>query len=146
MNVEGVYPVDAPPAKVYAALLDPMILARCMPGCDELVSTGQGEYQMKMKIALAAFSGLFSGKVRITDEDPPTSYRMVVEGSGKVGFLKGEGLITLVPGEQATTIEYRGHAQIGGTIAAVGQRLVDSTARMIIRKFFEKLAENVKAA
>ena len=146
MNVDGVYSIDAPAEKVYAALLDPIILARCMPGCDELVSTGPGEYQMKMKIALAAFSGLFGGKVRITDENPPVSYRMVVEGSGKAGFLKGDGTITLVPGEHATTVEYKGHAQVGGTIAAVGQRLVDTTARMIIRKFFEKLAENVKAA
>ena len=146
MNIEGAYSVDAPPDKVYAALLDPIVLARCMPGCDELVSSGPGEYQMKMKIALAAFSGLFSGKMRIADEDPPRGYRMVVEGAGKAGFLKGEGLIRLTPDGPSTTIHYQGHAQVGGTIAAVGQRLIDTTARMIIRKFFEKLAASATAS
>ena len=141
MTVEGSHTIAVPPERAYQLLLDPKILAQCMPGCDELVTTAPGEYQMKMKVTLASLAGLFSGKVRISDENPPHSYRMVVDGTGKIGFVRGEGLIELSPAETGTLITYKGQAQVGGTIAAVGSRLVDTTSRMMIRKFFERLAD-----
>lgn len=141
MTVEGSHAIAVPPERAYQFLLDPKILAQCMPGCDELVNTAPGEYQMKMKVAIASLAGLFSGKIRISDENPPHSYRMVVDGTGKIGFVRGDGLIELSPTETGTLITYKGHAQVGGTIAAVGSRLVDTTSRMMIRKFFERLAE-----
>jgi uncharacterized protein len=81
--------------------------------------------------------------VHITDQSPPTSFRLIVEGSGRIGFLKGDGLLKLSPPDPNTTgtlVSYEGDAQIGGTIAAVGQRLIDGTAKMMIKKFFDKLA------
>jgi uncharacterized protein len=96
---------------------------------------------MKMKMAIASFSGLFTGKVKITDPCPSESFKLMVEGSGKVGFLKGQGLLSLVPQNGSTEIKYDGDVQVGGTIAAVGQRLLDTTSRMIIKKFFEKFSE-----
>jgi len=96
---------------------------------------------MKMKMAMASVSGAFEGKVRISDQTPPSSFRLTVEGAGKIGFVKGDGLLTLTPREGATEVSYEGDAQVGGTIAAVGQRLIDMTAKMMIKKFFEKLAE-----
>jgi hypothetical protein len=100
---------------------------------------------MKMKMALAAFSGLFTGKIKITEANPPQSFKMLVEGSGKVGFLKGEGLMNLAPSGDSTELTYEGDVQVGGTIAAVGQRMIDTTAKMMIRKFFEKFIEEVKS-
>jgi hypothetical protein len=64
-----------------------------------------------------------------------------VEGTGKIGFLKGEGLLNLIGQPQSTEVMYEGDVQVGGTIASVGQRLLDTTSKMIIKKFFEKLAE-----
>jgi carbon monoxide dehydrogenase subunit G len=95
---------------------------------------------MKMKMAMASISGAFEGKVRITDQQPPSSFKLIVEGSGKIGFMKGEGLLKLTPSGDATEVSYEGDVQVGGTIAAVGQRLIDATAKMMIKRFFDKLS------
>lgn len=121
-------------------MLDPEQLARCIPGCESLENVGPDEYKMKMKMALASLSGAFEGKVRIADRNPPSSFRLVVEGTGKIGFMKGEGALTLTAADAGTNIAYDGDVQVGGTIAAVGQRLIDGTAKMMIKRFFEKLA------
>jgi hypothetical protein len=100
---------------------------------------------MKMKMAIASIGGLFIGKVRLADQKPPESFRLMVEGTGKIGFVKGEGLLNLSsspdPSKTETEVKYEGDVQVGGTIASVGQRLLDTTSKMIIKKFFEKLAE-----
>ena len=132
-------------------LQDPAILAEALPGCESLEKIAPDEYRMKMKVLLAALSGQFEGKVRITDQAPPSSFRLLVEGSGRIGFLKGEGLLKLSPAATVdvlsaaasepppTIVSYEGEAQVGGTMAAVGQRLIDGTAKMMIKKFFDKL-------
>ena len=141
MKISGAYTVAVPREKAYALLQDPAVLAKCMPGTDHLDKIGDDEYEMKMKMAIASFSGLFSGKVKIVDAKPPESFKLLVEGSGKVGFLKGQGLLSLVPVDGSTEIKYDGDVNVGGTIAAVGQRLIDTTSKMIIKKFFEKFSE-----
>lgn len=146
MKVSGSHALAAPQEKVYALMQDPVVLARAIPGCEGLEKTGENEYRMKMKMALASFSGAFEGKVRITDQSPPASFRLIVEGSGKLGFMKGDGLLKLAPNGDGTEVSYEGEAQVGGTMAAVGQRLIDGTAKMLIKKFFEKLASEAAAA
>ena len=146
MKVGGAYRLALPQEKAYTTLQDPAILARCMPGCEGLEKIADGEYAMKMKMVLAAVSGRFEGKVRIADPEPPNRFRMIVEGTGKIGFMKGEGLLTLSPEEGGTNVAYDGEVHVGGTIAAVGQRLLDTTAKMLIKKFFEKLGETAAAA
>jgi len=121
-------------------LQDPELLAKTIPGCESLEKIGENEYRMKMKMALAAVSGAFEGKVRITDQAPPSSFRMLVEGAGKIGFVKGEGLLKFSADGDGTEVAYDGDVQVGGTIAAVGQRLIDVTSKAMIKKFFEKLA------
>ena len=93
MKITGSQNLPLTVERAYEALRDPALLAKCMPGCEGLELIGPDEYKMKMKMARAAFSGLFDGKIRITDSNPPTSFRLIVEGSGKVGFMKGEGLL-----------------------------------------------------
>lgn len=144
MKISGSQSLPFPPEQAYRMMQDPEVLARAIPGCEGLEKTGEDEYRMKMKMALASVSGAFEGKVRITDQVPPSSFRLMVEGAGKIGFVKGDGLLTLTPKDGATglstDVSYEGDAQVGGTIAAVGQRLIDMTAKMMIKKFFEKLA------
>jgi uncharacterized protein len=118
---------------------DPDVLARSIPGCESLERIGDNEYRMKMKMVLASLSGAFEGKVRITDQAPPTSFRLIVEGSGKIGFMKGDGLLKLTAKDTGTEVAYDGDAQVGGTMAAVGQRLIDASAKMLIKRFFDKL-------
>ena len=118
---------------------DPEVLAACMPGCESLEKIGEDEYRMKMKMALASVSGAFDGKVRIADRTAER-FRMIVDGSGKLGFMKGEGLLKFAAVEGGTEVAYEGDVQVGGTIAAVGQRMIDGTAKLLIKRFFEKLA------
>jgi len=141
LKISGSQSLPFPPEEAYRMMQDPAVLARAIPGCEGLEKTGENEYRMKMKMAMASVSGAFEGKVRISDQTPPSSFRLTVEGTGKIGFVKGDGLLTLAPKDGATEVSYEGDAQVGGTIAAVGQRLIDMTAKMMIKKFFEKLAE-----
>lgn len=139
MKISGSQTVNLPRERVYDLLHDPNVLARCMPGCESLERIGEDEYAMRMKMALASVSGLFQGKVRATDPNPPESFRLIVEGTGKIGFMKGDGLLKLVEADGGTVVNYEGDVQVGGTIAAVGQRLIDTTAKMLIKKFFDRL-------
>ena len=152
MKISGSYTLPVALERAYHILQDPATLGQAMPGCESLEKIGPDEYRMKMNVLLAALSGQFEGKVRIAEPAPPTSFRLIVEGSGRIGFLKGDGLLKLSPaatvgvppaapsGHPSTVVSYEGEAQVGGTMAAVGQRLVDGTAKMMIKKFFDKLA------
>lgn len=139
MKISGSSTLPVPPERAYQMMQDPEVLARAMPGCESLERIGPDEYRMKMKMALASVSGAFEGKVRITEQTPPSSFRLMVEGNGKIGFMKGDGLLKLAPAESGTEVTYEGDVQVGGTIAAVGQRMIDGTAKMLIKRFFEKL-------
>jgi len=140
MKISGTSQLPFPPERTYALMRDPAVLSRAIPGCEALERSGDDEYRMKMKMMMASFSGAFDGKVRLVDANPPAGFRMIVEGSGKLGFLKGDGLLTFTAKDDGTEVSYDGDAQVGGTMAAVGQRLIDTTARMMIKRFFEKLA------
>jgi carbon monoxide dehydrogenase subunit G len=147
VKISGAHLLAVPQERAYALLQDPAVLGKCMPGCDSLEKIGESQYHMKMKMVLASVSGLFDGTVRIADQNPPTSFRLMVEGSGKIGFMKGDGLLTLVPvAEGGTNVQYEGSVEVGGTIAAVGQRLLDTTSKMIIKRFFDKLDAEVAAS
>ena len=146
MKIAGSYTVPVAQERAYQVLQDPEVLAKCMPGTEQLVKIGPDEYEMKMKMIISAVQGLFVGKIRIADQKPPEQFRLIVEGSGKVGFVKGDGLLTLAPAGAGTEVRYEGDVQVGGVIAGVGQRLLDTTAKVVIRKFFEKLTETVSQA
>jgi len=144
VKVEGTSAVPAPPERVYELLQDPDVLTKCIPGCEGLDRIAESEYAMRMKIGIASISGRFDGKVRISEKIPPASFRMLVEGSGKIGFMKGDGVIKLTAAGAAsttasTTVGFSGDVQVGGAIANVGQRLIETTAKMIIARFFTAL-------
>ncbi len=144
MKIAGTAQLPFAPARAWVLMQDPAVLAKAIPGCEGLEKSGDNEYRLKMKMALASLSGAFDGKVTLADPAPPDSFRMIVEGSGKIGFMKGDGVLRLSAKDGGTEVAYDGEARIGGTMAAVGQRLIDVTARMLIKRFFEKLSEEPK--
>jgi carbon monoxide dehydrogenase subunit G len=144
LKISGSYTVPVPKERAYELLQDPVVLAKCMPGTDRLVQIGPDEYEMKMKVIIASMGGLFAGKVRLTDKNPPETFKLIVDGSGKIGFLKGEGLLHLASQSDTTEVRFDGEVHVGGTIASVGQRLLDTTAKMIIKKFFANLVESAQ--
>ena len=146
MKVAGDYSLPLPQQAAWDLLLDTSVLSRAMPGCEGLIPIGPDEYEMKMKIAVSSIQGLFAGKVRIADKNPPSSYRLVIEGQGKLGFVRGDGLLALAPDGAATKVSYSGEVQIGGLIASVGERMLDMTAKMMIKRFFGSLVKEAEAS
>ena len=101
---------------------------------------------MKTKIAVSSIQGLFAGKIRIEDKRPPSSYRLVMEGQGRIGHVRGSGVLTLTPEGEGTKLSYQGDVQIGGLIASVGERMLDMTAKMMTKKFFSGLLREAESA
>ncbi len=122
--------------RVFQALLDPEVLKRCIPGCEGLEQTGENAYAATLRAGVGSIKGLFTGNVRLEDLQPPTHYRMVIDGKGQPGFLKGAGDLDLEERDGVTIVNYAGEAQIGGTIAGVGQRMVQGAAKMMAAQFF----------
>lgn len=137
MKVSGSYPLPGTPEQVWALLNDPERLAKCLPGCERLEPDGPDRYKAVVKFALAAISGQYSGSLELADKKPPQSLRLRLEGKGVPGFVKGEGQVELSEKGGQTEVRYSGEAQIGGMIAAVGQRMLDAAARKIVQQFFE---------
>ena len=141
MKVQGEQSLPLEPAAAWDLLLDADTLAQAMPGCESLVPVGPDEYEMKMKLAVSSIQGLFSGKIRIEDKNPPHGYRLRVEGQGKLGHLRGTGLLSLSPDAEGTRLAYSGDVQVGGLLASVGERMLDMTTKMLIKRFFASLLE-----
>jgi carbon monoxide dehydrogenase subunit G len=136
MEVNGSYTFAAAPGAVWALLTDPAIIAGCLPGCDRLEPLGDDRYRAAMTLAVAAVSGNYTGTVSMLDKNPPRSYRLVVEGAGKPGFVNGEATIELIEEGSGTTVRVTGHGNVGGVIARVGQRLLGSVSKMMMDRFF----------
>ncbi|HET9490539.1 MAG TPA: carbon monoxide dehydrogenase subunit G [Methylomirabilota bacterium] len=145
MKIEGAHDVPAPRAKVWDAFLDPEQLRQAIPGCEKLEAIGNDEFKATMKIGVAAVKGTFEGKVKITDKAPPNSYRMMVEGSGGPGFVRGETLISLSDIENGTRVSYNADVQVGGLIAGVGQRMLGGVSKMLADQFFSRMSQLLQA-
>ena len=136
MDLSASYTFAAPPATVWNLLNDMEVVASCLPGCDRLEPLGEDRYRAELTLAIAAVSGRYSGTVAILDKRSPSSYRLVVEGTGKSGFVKGEATVELVEDQNGTIVKVAGQAQVGGLIARVGQRLLSSVSKMMMDRFF----------
>ena len=143
MKVEGIQKLHAARERVYSALTDPEILQRCIPGCESLEKTSEDTYAAVLKAGVGAIKGAFKGEVRLAEMRPPDHYRIVVEGKGAVGFAKGSADFDLEDQEGLTLIKYAGELQIGGTIAGVGQRMIEAAAKMMAARFFAALEAEV---
>ncbi|HXH82481.1 MAG TPA: carbon monoxide dehydrogenase subunit G [Candidatus Tectomicrobia bacterium] len=146
MKLEGSYEIPAPRQRVWDAFLDPERLRQAIPGCDKLEAIGEDEYRATMKVGVGGVKGTFEGKVRLSDKQPPDSYRMAVEGSGGPGFIRGETTISLADSGPGTRVSYAADVQVGGLIASVGQRMLGGVAKMMADKFFTRMSELLQGA
>ena len=146
MKIEGTHHLTAPRDRVYQLLVDPDVLQRCIPGCERLEKTGENTYSATIRAGVGSIKGVFTGTVRLEDMRPPAHYRIVVEGKGTPGFVKGSGDLDLEERDGGTLIKYTGDLQVGGTIAGVGQRMIQGTAKMMAAQFFTALEAEAKTA
>lgn len=139
MKIDGRYTFKAPRDKVWEIVLDPKIIAQCMPGCEGLTAIGPDHYEATMKIGIAAVKGTYKGKVTIKDKQPPAHYVLSGEGSGGPGFLQGDMAVDLEEQDGQTLLKYSADAKVGGLIAGVGQRMLGGVAKMMVDQFFKKM-------
>ena len=144
MKIEGTQELHAPRDRVYSALTDPEVLRRCIPGCESLEKTAEDTYSATLKAGVGSIKGTFKGEVRLEDMRPPEHYRIVVEGKGAIGFAKGSADFDLEEKDGVLVIKYSGELQIGGTIAGVGQRMIQGAAKMMASRFFAALEAETK--
>jgi carbon monoxide dehydrogenase subunit G len=121
---------------VWALLMDPAAISSCIPGCDKFEPDGEGRYNVTLTIGLAAITGTYKGTVVLDDIVPQTAYRLIVEGQGRPGFVKGTSVIAIRADGATTIVDVTGAVHTGGPIARVGQRLIGSVAHMMLERFF----------
>jgi len=144
LKVEGSFTFDAPKAKVWDLLLSPKVLADCIPGCQKLDEVGPDSYEVVMRVGVAAVSGTYTGKVVVTDKIDMVSYKMIVEGRGAGGGVKGEGFLNFEDADNGgTQVSVVGDARVTGIVARVGQRLMGNASKMLMKQFFECLQSKV---
>jgi len=144
MDMTGEYRIPAPRQKVWEALNDPEILKLSIPGCETLDKNSDTELTAKVAAKVGPVSAKFTGKVTLSDINPPQSYKISGEGQGGVaGFAKGGAEVELEEDGGATILRYKATAQVGGKLAQIGSRLIDSTAKKMANEFFGKFAEQV---
>ncbi len=144
MEMKGEYRIPAPRPTVWAALNDPAILQACIPGCESLERGAENEFKATVRAKVGPVSARFSGKVTLSDFDPPSSYRISGEGQGgAAGFAKGGAVVNLEEDGAATILRYTADAQVGGKLAQIGSRLIDGTAKKLADEFFEAFAAKV---
>ncbi|CAB4917951.1 MAG: carbon monoxide dehydrogenase [Actinobacteria bacterium] len=139
MKLDGTATLSAPPAEVWAAITDPAVLARTIPGCQGLERTGEDEYAMTVSVGVGAIRGVYAGEVKLTDKQEPTRYVMHASGSGGPGSVRATVPITLEAVDGGTKLTYDADAVVGGAVAGVGQRMITGVAKRLAGQFFSAI-------
>jgi carbon monoxide dehydrogenase subunit G len=144
IRIESSSDLPYPPDRVFAALVDPEVLQRSIPGCEELKEVGPDEYEARLKVGVAGLNGTYTGKAELRDKHPPESFTIVFDGKGTPGFVRGTATIRLSPKSSGTHVVSAAEVQVGGLIAAVGSRLVGAAARKLTDDFFRQLGNEIR--
>jgi len=141
MKLSATYVFEALPEKVFAALIDPAILQKCIEGCEKMEKTGEDTYDANIKIGVAGIKGSYVGKIRIEEKKPPESITLQAEGKGGPGWVKGTARIQISPEGEGSELQCESEGQVGGLIAQVGSRLVEAVGKKMQDEFFRKLGK-----
>lgn len=145
MTMTGEVQLPASRETVWAKLNDPEVLKTCVPGCEQLDKVSETEFQAIASIKIGPVKARWKGKVRLSDLDPPNGYKISGEGEGGVaGFAKGGATVGLAEKDGGTLLSYNVEAQIGGKLAQLGQRLINSAAKKTADDFFANFAKAVE--
>ena len=144
MKLSGSYEFDTGPEKVWQILTDPEALKSCIPGCEKMDALGNNEYAATVTISMGPIRSKFDAKVTMVDLQPFESYKLIVEGNGPSGFVRGESQIKLTGSGSKTMVDVDSDSSSGGLLARVGQRMVETFARSMMDRFFTCLQKSTK--
>ena len=144
MEISGEHRFDAPRAAVWEALLDPAALQAALPGCEAFEAKGGDSYDITMKVGIAAIKGTYAGNVRVADQQPQDSYRLLVSGGGKPGKVEGDAVMTLADDGAGTLVRYSADVKAQGAIARLGSRLIGGAAKLLAGQFFKAMEKQVE--
>ena len=142
MNIvtQHVFPVS--PQELWDLLLNSARLARCIPGCEKLEEVELDRYTATLKIGVAAIKGTYSGKVEITEKQPPSHYKLSIEGTAGPSFVRGTARMDLsAAGDGSSLLAVNAEAEVGGLLASVGQRFLGGIAVQMIQRFLRNIEE-----
>ena len=146
MQIKGDYTICAPRERVWEYFTTPELLQQCIPGCEELKPLGDDSFEATIKIGVAMIKGVYKGSVTIENKQPPSAYRLSVQGESKIGFVNGACDFTLEEaGENQTAVNLTGELTVGGRLARVGQRVMGGASKMMIGKFFNEVEQLAKS-
>ena len=145
MDITGSYTFNAPSDRVWDLLMNPDVIASCIPGFDRFEPDGEDRYRVRLNVAMAAVTGSYDGTVTLSDKVAGTSYRLTGEGQGRAGFVKGTSDIALRGEVENTIVTVTAAVQTGGAIARVGQRLIGSVSKMMLDRYFACLQGKLEA-
>lgn len=146
MNISGSHTVPATRERVWELLHDPDALQRMVPGCQTLDAETPTRFSATLAVGVGPIRGRFNGAVEIEDIAANESYKMTLSGQGPTGFVSGDGMITLSEDGDGTLVEVEADAQVGGTLAQIGSRMIQTAVRMLMGQFFEALSREAAAS
>jgi hypothetical protein len=147
LKLEGRYRLEASPQIVWQTLTDPDAVARCIPGLEKLVPIGEETYEAVVKSGVGTMSGSLAGRVFLGEKQPPRQFEFRVEGRSLLGFGRGEGLVRLeAQPDGQTLVIYQGEAQVGGTLALVGERAIGAAVMKMLDEFFEAIRRQLPSS
>ena len=145
MDMQGSRQLAVTQQQAWDALNDPAVLKLCVPGCDKVEASGENRYAIGMALKIGPVSAKFTGKITLSEINPPASYKLSFEGQGGVaGFGKGSAEVTLTPNDDGCELAYTVHASVGGKIAQLGQRLIDGAAKSMAEDFFRRFDDEMQ--
>ena len=145
MDMQGSRQLAITQQQAWDALNDPAVLKVCIPGCDKVEATAENQYSIAMALKIGPVAAKFTGKIALSEINPPASYKLSFEGQGGVaGFGKGSAAVTLAPHTDGCELAYTVQASVGGKIAQLGQRLIDGAAKSMAEDFFKRFDQEMQ--
>ncbi len=146
LDIGGEEKFDVGIEALWAALNDPAVLCKCIPGCKEMTPTAEDQFKLLLELKVASVGGSFEGAIALTDKQPPAQCRLAVSGEGSLGHGNGAATFSLSADGGQTLMRYAGEGEIGGLVAGVGQRILKGVAKHLIGQFFKTLRTELAKA